>query len=115
MQPENDKIPTDTLSNWGDIDMEEAYPRDRTLELTVEHLDKMDLKLPLTKEDIKTACDYFCDLEVFLANDLEEKKPVDRAFLDDVCDAVDDYIGLDDFEYSLKKLNEMLSETENKM
>ncbi len=34
--------------------MEEAYPRDRTLELTIEHLDKMDLKLPLTKEDIET-------------------------------------------------------------
>ncbi len=82
--------------------------KDNTINL-MKSDENIDCTKPLNQDYMLKVIGYFCDLEVSLAQEIEEngEKNVSRSYLEDVCSAVDD-LNIDSADFDLQDLNDRL-------
>ena len=83
--------------------------RERTISLIKEHLDRIDVELPLNIEGVQDMMEYFGEIESTLANAKGCGDKVDEELLNAAADAYDDLFYLEEDDYSyIDELNEKL-------
>ena len=83
--------------------------RERTISLIKEHLDRIDVELPLNIEGVQDMMEYFGEIESTLANAKGCGDKVDEELLNAAADAYDDLFYLEEDDYSyIDELNERL-------
>ena len=83
--------------------------RERTISLIKEHLDRIDVELPLNIEGVQDMMEYFGEIESTLANAKGCGDKVDDELLNAAADAYDDLFYLEEDDYSyIDELNERL-------
>ena len=83
--------------------------RERTISLIKEHLNRIDVELPLNIEGVQDMMEYFGEIESTLANAKGCGDKVDEELLNAAADAYDDLFYLEEDDYSyIDELNERL-------
>jgi hypothetical protein len=91
----------------------EYVPRDASVRLLKKFLPAIGVSIPLSESDLEEASDFFCRMEIDLAQEKECGREYNQNLLDAVCRAYDDFTPIEDEDFvDMDALNDRLRSAE---